>query len=234
MEPMVKATLCAVLLLAAVVVPGRADELLGRAIVVTGEGTVSAAPDMAEVSAGVQTRAATAREALDQNNAAMAKVIDALKQAGIADKDVQTAQLNVSPVYQRNSNTGERHPDGYQVSNSVLVRLRALPKIGGLLDALVSAGANNLGSIRFLVARPQPLMDEARRHAVEDAQRRAKLLADAAGVHLGKVERIDETGIQVPRPLMAAADFAMRSSAVPVATGEQEIRVTLTVRFAIQ
>ena len=66
------------------------------------------------------------------------------------------------------------------------------------------------------------------------AERRAKLLADAAGVHLGKVERIDESGIQVPRPLMAAADFAMRASAVPVATGEQEIRVTLSVRFSIQ
>jgi uncharacterized protein YggE len=232
-KPMTRAILCAMLLLASAT-PGRADEILGRAIIVTGEGAVSAAPDMAELSAGVQTRAPTARAALDQNNVVMTRVRAALKTAGIADKDVQTAQLNVSPVYQRNNTTGERHPDGYQVSNSVLVRVRALPTIGTLLDALVSAGANTLGSVRFLIAHPQPLMDEARRRAVADAEHRAKALADAAGVHLGKVQRIDEGGVQVPRPLMAQADFAMRSSAVPVATGEQEIRVTLSVRFGIQ
>ena len=116
----------------------------------------------------------------------------------------------------------------------MIVRVRDLPKVGTLLDTLVSAGANDLGGVRFLIAEPQPLMDEARRRAVADATRRAKLLADAAGIHLGKVERIDESGIQVPRPMMAAADFAMRSSAVPVAAGEQEIRVTLSVRFGIQ
>lgn len=230
---MTRAILCAVLLLA-VAVPAKAADHQNSAIVVTGEGTVSAVPDMAEITAGVQTRAATAREALDQNNAAMTKVIDALKKAGIADKDVQTTQLSVSPVYQRNSSAGARRPDSYQVSNSVLVRVRALSKIGTLLDALVGAGANNLGSVRFLIARPQPLMDEARRRAVADAERRAKQLADAAGVHLGRVEQIDESGIQVPRPLMAAADFALRASAVPVATGEQQIRVTLRVRFGIR
>jgi uncharacterized protein YggE len=230
---MLRTILCA-LVLAVTAAPVRADEVQGRAIVVAGEGMVSAAPDMAEVSAGVQTRAATARAALDQNNTAMAKVLDALKKAGIADKDVQTSRLNLSPAYDRNPGNGERRPNGYLVSNSVIVRVRDLPKVGTLLDTLVSAGANDLGGVRFLIAEPQPLMDEARRRAVADATRRAKLLADAAGIHLGKVERIDESGIQVPRPMMAAADFAMRSSAVPVAAGEQEIRVTLSVRFGIQ
>ena len=230
---MLRTILCA-LLLVATTAPVRADEVQGRAIVVAGEGMVSAVPDMAEVSAGVQTRAATARAALDQNNAAMAKVIDALKKAGIADKDVQTSRLNLSPAYDRNYSGGERRPNGYQASNSVMVRVRELPKVGALLDTLVSAGANDLGGVRFLIAEPQPLMDEARRRAVADATRRAKLLADAAGVHLGKVERIDESNIQFPRPMMAAADMAMRSSAVPVAAGEQEIRVTLSVRFGIQ
>jgi len=230
---MLRTILCA-LLLVATVAPVRADEVQGRAIAVAGEGMVSAVPDMAEVSAGVQSRATTARAALDQNNAAMAKVIDALKKAGIADKDVQTSRLNLSPVYDRNVNSGERRPNGYQASNSVTLRVRDLTKIGTLLDTLVSAGANDVGGVRFLIAEPQPLMDEARRRAVADATRRAKMLADAAGVHLGKVERIDETGAQLPRPMFAAADIAMRSTAVPVAAGEQEIRVTLSVRFGIQ
>jgi uncharacterized protein YggE len=225
--------LCALLLVAAAA-PVRAEEMQGRAIVVTGEGTVSAAPDMAEISAGVQTRAATARAALDQNNSAMAKVLEALKGAGIADKDVQTSRVNLAPAYESNPNTGARRPNGYVVSNNVTVRVRDLSKLGTMLDTLVSAGANNLGGVRFLIAEPQPLMDEARRKAVADATRRARLLADAAGVHVGKVERIDEAGIQVPRPMFAAADIAMRSSAVPVASGEQEIHVTLSVRFAIQ
>ena len=230
---MLRTILCA-LLLVGTVAPGKADEVQGRAIVVAGEGMVSAVPDMAEVSAGVQSRAATARAALDQNNAAMAKVIDALKKAGIADKDVQTARLNLSPVYDRNSSSGERRPNGYQASNSVMVRVRDMSKIGALLDTLVSAGANDLGGVRFMIAEPQPLMDEARRRAVADATRRARLLADAAGIHLGKVERIDEGGVQFPRPMIAAGDIAMRSTAVPVAAGEQEIRVTLSVRFGIQ
>lgn len=230
---MLRLTLCALLLVAAVA-PVRADDMQGRAIVVTGEGTVSAAPDMAEIAAGVQTRAATARAALDQNNSAMTKVLDALKGAGVADKDMQTTRVNLAPAYESNPNTGARRPNGYQVTNSVTVRVRDLSKLGTLLDTLVSAGANNLGGVRFLIAEPQPLMDEARRKAVADATRRAKLLADAAGIHVGKVDRIDETGIQMPRPMFAAADIAMRSSAVPVASGEQEIHITLNVRFAIQ
>jgi len=206
-----------------------------RYVVVNGEGAVSAPPDMAEVATGVQARAPTARAALDQANAAMSRVIDAVKKAGIAEKDFKTARVGLSPVYDRPERGDARRLSGYQASNSLAIRVRDMTAIGTLLDSLVTAGANDIGGIRFLISEPKALMDEARKKAMEDAAARARLLAEAAGLQLGVVQRIEEGGVQVPRPLMMApSDVAMRASAVPVAAGEQEVRVVLTVRFGLE
>jgi len=216
------------LVLATSVAPATADD--SRAIMVGGEGTVRAVPDMAELIAGVQTRAPAARTALDRNNAEMEKVMAALRQAGVAAADLQTSQFSVSPTYER-SDRGMRRMTGYQAVNRVTVKVRDIATVGTLLDAAVSAGANDVQGVRFTIAEPGKLMDEARRRAVADAMRRARLLAAAAGVKLGAVRSIDERGIQAPRPLMMAADAAR---AAPVAPGEQEIRARLTVRFAVE
>ena len=217
----------------AVASPVGAENLQVRAITVNGEGMVSATPDTAEVIAGVQTRESTARAALTRNSAAMTKVVDAIRKAGIADKDIQTARISLSPLFQQNDRGAERLPAGYLAANRVVVRMRDLARVGALLDAVVAAGANDLGGVRFLIAEPQPLMDRARRAAVEDATRRAKLLADAAGVRVGKVLRIDETGIRAPRPMMYQAEVAARASAAPISVGEQEIRATVSMRFEV-
>lgn len=214
------------------VAPLRADEIQIRAVTVSGEGSVNAPPDMAELVAGVQTREATARGAMERNNAAMSKVVEAIRRAGIADKDIETLRVSLSPVFDNAG--GQRRQAGYLAANRVMVRLRDLTKVASMLDAVVTAGANDVGGVRFLIADPKPLMDKARREAIADAQRRAKLLADAAGVKLGKVLRIDEAGIRTPQPVFLRAEMAMRSADAPIAPGEQEIQASVTVRFGLE
>lgn len=203
-------------------------------ITVVGSGTAAARPDTAEVSAGVVTQAATAAQALAQNNAAMEKVIKAATAAGIAEKDVQTT--NVSVVPQRRQGRQEPQPPdiiGYEVSNQVRIKVRDLTVLGRLLDALVGQGANALGGISFSVGEPAPVLDQARTNAMADARRKAEVYARAAGATLGPLLSIREGAAPVPRfggemPRMMAA------SPVPVAPGEQEFQASITVTYALR
>jgi len=203
-------------------------------ITVVGSGTAAARPDTAEVSAGVVTQAATAAQALAQNNAAMEKVIKAATAAGIAEKDVQTT--NVSVVPQRRQGRQEPQPPdiiGYEVSNQVRIKVRDLTVLGRLLDALVGQGANALGGISFSVGEPAPVLDHARTNAMADARRKAEVYARAAGATLGPLLSIREGAAPVPRfggemPRMMAA------SPVPVAPGEQEFQASITVTYALR
>ena len=203
-------------------------------ITVVGSGTAAARPDTAEVSAGVVTQAATAAQALAQNNAAMEKVIKAATAAGIAEKDVQTT--NVSVVPQRRQGRQEPQPPdiiGYEVSNQVRIKVRDLTVLGRLLDALVGQGANALGGISFSVGEPAPVLDQARTNAMADARRKAEVYARAAGATLGPLLSIREGAAPIPRfggemPRMMAA------SPVPVAPGEQEFQASITVTYALR
>ena len=203
-------------------------------ITVVGSGTAAARPDTAEVSAGVVTQAATAAQALAQNNAAMEKVIKAATAAGIAEKDIQTT--NVSVVPQRRQGRQEPQPPdiiGYEVSNQVRIKVRDLTVLGRLLDALVGQGANALGGISFSVGEPAPVLDQARTNAMADARRKAEVYARAAGATLGPLLSIREGAAPVPRfggemPRMMAA------SPVPVAPGEQEFQASITVTYALR
>jgi uncharacterized protein len=126
-------------------------------ISVTGEATVSVPPDMAEIDGGVTSDAKTARDAIEANNAAMGKVLLALKGAGIAEKDFQTSRLSLQPRYA--PNRGDPSPVvGYHASNRVTVRLRDITKVGGVIDTLVGAGANDIGGINFMVSGASKLL----------------------------------------------------------------------------
>lgn len=204
-------------------------------ITLSGEGSVFAEPDMATLSAGVVTQADTARAALDANNEALGKVLDAFRKAGIADRDLQTNGFSVQPrmVYPDQSKGDAKPPHiaGYEVRNNVSVKVRDLDKLGAVLDAAVTSGGNQIDGLSFGISKEDTLTDEARKKAVADARHKAELYAEAAGVKLGKVRRIVEGPVaQPPRPMMMRAMAAKADSSVPVARGEQEIsaRVTMT------
>lgn len=203
-------------------------------ITVEGSGSVSVRPDTAEVGAGVVTRAATAAPALAENSATMDKVLAAAKSLGIADRDIRTTGVSVIPQRRPvKSDTSMPEIAGYEVSNQVLIKVRDMALLGRLLDTLVGQGANLLGGIAFSVSDPAPLLDQARQKAMADARHRADVLAAAAGVQVGRLISVRESGPGVPRfaeaPRMMAA-----AGAVPVAPGEQELHVSVAVSYAIK
>ncbi|GLH76878.1 hypothetical protein SSBR45G_17860 [Bradyrhizobium sp. SSBR45G] len=216
--------------------PALADDIARQdtpAITVSGEGSVSAPPDLAQIDAGVASDAKTAREAAEANNAAMAKVLQALKTAGIADKDVQTSRLSLQPQYQQNK-PGQAMVTGYRASNRVTIKLHDVAKVANVIDAVVAAGANDVGNVFFSVAEPSKLLDQAREKAVADARRKAEIYAKAAGVTLGQPLNIAEDG--APIPVFRAKSFAapMAGTPTPVAQGEETLSITVSVTWAIK
>lgn len=203
-------------------------------ITVAGTGESHGKPDFAQIQVGVVTEAVTAAEALRKNNEAMSQLVVMIRRRGIEDRDLQTIQFNVSPRYKYDKNQQEPPKiAGYQVTNEVHVKVRNLTTLGAFLDETVSLGANQVRGISFGVAEPAQLMDEARKRAIADAQRRARVYAEAAGLKLGKPIRIDEQAGGRPGPYPAARMEAAAASAVPVAPGEQTFSVTVTVSYAI-
>src|SRR6202048_2491210 len=188
-------------------------------IPVTGEATVSVAPDLAQIDGGVTSEAKTAREASDANNAAMGKGLLALKGAGIEEKDFQTSRLSLQPQSAPNR-TGPNAIVGYRASNRVTIRLRDVTKVASVIDTLVAAGANDIGGINFMVSQASKLLDEAREQAIADARRKAEIYAKAAGVTLGAPLGISEEGSPGPMPFRKMA-AGMAVSPTPVAQGEE-------------
>ncbi|MFY9952208.1 SIMPL domain-containing protein [Bradyrhizobium sp.] len=201
------------------------------AISVTGEATVSVPPDLAQVDAGVTSDAKTAREASDANSAAMGKVLLALKNAGIEQKDYQTSRLSLQPEYAPNRQ-GPSPVVGYRASNRVTIRVRDVTKVANVIDTLVGAGANDIGGINFMVSQASKLLDDARTQAVADARRKAEIYAKAAGATLGAPLSISEEGA-APRPVFRAK-MAAEMAAAPVAQGEETLSVTVNVSWAIK
>jgi hypothetical protein len=206
------------------------------AISVSGEASVSVAPDLAQVDGGVTSEAKTAREASDANNAAMGKVLLALKGAGIDEKDYQTSRLSLQPQYapaQPNRSTPQI--TGYRASNRVTIKVRDVSKVASVIDTLVGAGANEIGGINFIVTQASKALDEARAKAVADARRKAEIYAKAAGVTLGEPLSISEEGAAPPvvfRGKMAAPMAA--NAPTPVAPGEEQLSITVNVSWAIK
>jgi uncharacterized protein len=203
-------------------------------ISVTGEARISVPPDLAQIDAGVTSEAKTAREASDANNAAMGKVLLALKDAGMEAKDYQTSRLSLQPQYSSSKTSGPTSIVGYRASNRVTIRLHDVSKIAGVIDTVVAAGANDIGSISFMVSQASKLLDDAREQAIADARRKAEIYAKAAGVTLGSALSISEEGTPQPlfRTRMAVPMAA--GAPVPIAQGEETLSVSVAVTWAIK
>ncbi len=206
-------------------------------ITMDGRGSVSVAPDMAVISTSVVSTAKTASDALAQNTDAIARVIGIIKAEGVDKKDIQTSGFGIYPRYDhKNTSTGNQPLIvGYEVRNGVEVNVRDLDKLGALLTLVVESGANSVGGIRFEVSDPQEKLDEARRKAVEAARHKAEIFANAAGVDLGDILTIAETGAHIPRPVMMAAESRMMAAAsVPIEAGEETISASVTIRWELK
>ena len=209
-------------------------------ILVTGEGSVNLAPDMAVLSLTVARQAKTARAALDANSSAMKEVQAAMTTAGIELRDLQTSNFSIQPnyFYPPQQPSGKREPPqivGYTVRNSLVVRVRDISAVGVILDKSVSLGVNEGGNITFTNDDPSEAITSARVKAMQHAIDKAKTLAAAAGVKTGQILEISEQSYN-PRPMpMARAEMArgMSADAVPVAAGENTYKVTVNVSFAI-
>lgn len=208
-----------------------------RTISIIGTGEVKAKPDIGIVTVGVIKRADTAAEALKQNNDAMTDIIALLQQAGVDAKDIQTTNFSVNPAYHYdNSNQQPPRIIGYDVSNQVTIIVRKLDAMGTILDSAVGRGSNQIHGIAFSIDDPRPLEDEARRRALVDAQRKARLYTEGAGITLGPIMSIFENPPSPPIPLSVKAQRmeAAVDSAVPVAQGEQVVTVQISMSWEIR
>jgi uncharacterized protein len=194
---------------------------------------VRSAPDVAQIGAGVMTRASTAREALTQNSQAMDRIIARLRELGIAREDIQTSNFSVSPQYDYNQGTGEQVFQGYNVNNQVQVKLRDLPRAAEILDALVSVGANNIYGPNFMLEDDDAVEEQARAQAFARGQRMAQEYARMAGysrVRLLEVSESVQNQGPIPQPALVRSMDASES-APPIEPGQVGTGVNLTVKY---
>jgi uncharacterized protein len=198
-----------------------------KLVTVTGEATVAVAPDAAMIRIGVSSQDKTAREASDANAKQMTAVLAAIKSNNIAERDIQTSRLSLQQYDPNKSGTARL--TGFQATNQVTVRIRDIGNLAAVLDSAISAGANEMSGIEFIVSEQSKLLDRARDDAIADARRKAERYAKAAGSRLGHVVAISEEGsAPPPRPMQA-----LRASAVPISPGEQTLRAAVTVSYEL-
>ncbi|RMH47910.1 MAG: DUF541 domain-containing protein [Alphaproteobacteria bacterium] len=225
---MIAAAALAALALAAA--PGAAQEAVPRTLQVAGEAEVAVVPDLVRVTVGVGATERSAAAALQAVAQGMAALFTRLDAEGVAERDRVTSHVSLSPVWDQQYGGSVPRITGYRAASGVTVTLRDVARLGSLLDALTRDGANTIAGIAFDVADPGPAIAEARRAAVADAIARARLYAEAAGVRLGAVLSLTETGgTPVPSRLMARSE-----SALPVAPGEARLQASVTMVFAIE
>ena len=205
----------------------------GATITVTGSAVVTLEADYARISVGVSTKAATVEEASAQNNAAIHSVIAALKEAGVAENDIATSNYSVYAEYDYSSLGGQKLT-GYNVTNQLTVILRDMSCIGATLDKATAAGANNIYNIEFLSTQADAAQDEATAHAVSDAMRKARLLADAAGLELGGILSLTEStgGVYV-----TARNYAFKDAAVAgnsILPDDTSVSASVTMVFEVK
>lgn len=212
-------------------VAAMADEPL-RNVSVEGIGRVEAVPDMAVVQIGVQREAREAGSAMAAASDAMTAVLAQVQDAGIAPGDIQTMRIGLDPRWRHANDGSAPRVVGYVASNDLSVTVRDLDLLGALLDAVVSDGANAMNGLSFDVADREALEDAARVAAVEDARRKAGMIAEAAESALGSVISLSEGSFGGGPPIMMQTAEAMRSS-VPVAAGQIDVVVSVRAVFAL-
>ena len=211
------------------------DDAPLRFVSVVGHGEASARPDVAVVQVGVETQDVTAAAALAQNTARMKALVAAVKQAGVADKDVRTTSFQVFPYYTE-SKTNPNQPvlAGYRVVNEVTVRSKNVAGLGALLDKLVGVGANQIRGVTFEIADDTALKVEARKRAMEDAEKKARQLAELAGASLGPIHDVRETqGGPGPMPY-GRMMMAEAKQSVPMEASESVVAVDVEAAWTLR
>jgi len=208
-------------------------------ISVDGTGKASAVPDIAVVSFGVQTgRQTTAEQAMKLLSTKMTDVIAAVKKQGVEEKDITTDTLSLQQEYDWKD--GQQIARGYQATESLHVKVRNMDKIGDLLSAVTAEGVNQIGGVDFTMDDPEALQAAARAKAITKAEAKAKLLADQLGKSLKRLKGFSEGGGYVPMADYRKANVMMESvgagavPSVPVATGEQEVNVSVSLVYELQ
>lgn len=209
-----------------------------RTLSVNGSGTVNLTPDIAYINIGVHTENASASEAVSDNNLETQQVIEALKELGVAAKDIRTVNFNIWPNTQYDPQSGKQIGTTYVVDNIVYVTIRDMDKLGDILDAAVRAGANSINSIQFDVTDKTQALKQARAQAVKDAQSQAQEMAASAGVTLGEIQSISFFN-NVPGPLMdvygkGGAEGLVAAAPVPVNPGQLTLTVTVSITYEIK
>ncbi len=237
-----KNALLAALLFGAAVMPSAAvaqqstinQTIAGTRLDINATGEVARVPDLAIISAGVVTRASTASGAIQQAAARMARVREALRQAGIADRDIQTSNISLNPEY-RYENNQPPQLTGYTASNQVSIRFRDIRNSGRILDALVAEGANQINGPNLTIDKPESALDEARAKAAAAGRARAELYARALGMRVVRLLSVSEGGgyaVPPPMPVMMAERAAAADSKID--PGEQKLQVSLAMTFELQ
>ncbi|HEY6057346.1 MAG TPA: SIMPL domain-containing protein [Candidatus Limnocylindrales bacterium] len=204
-------------------------------ITVGGSGRVLLAPDVADLRLGVSITRPTVREARDEAASAMSKVVAALKAAGIAARDIQTAVLSLQPVYDYNTNGKAPRLTGYQLTNVVSVTIRHLDRLAEAIDASIASGATTLEGVTFRVDDRTAAERQARSAAMADARSKADTLASAAGVSITGVSAINETSASIPTPMPYAGAAPDRAAVpTPVEAGTLEVSIDVTVVYVIK
>ena len=218
------------------VVAPMVQSISGTRLDVSATGEVSRVPDVAIISAGVQTRSPTATGAIGENAARMERVRAALKAAGIADRDIQTSNISLNPEYRYQENQPPQLT-GYTASNQVNVRFRDIRNTGRILDALVAQGANQINGPSLTIDKPEAALDEARANAIAVGRARAELYARALGMRVVRLLSVTEGGgygSPPPVVMMRAERGAMGAADSKIDPGEQQLQVTVSMSFELR
>jgi len=226
---------------AALPVPASAQQasitqtIAGTRLDVTATGEVMRVPDVAIITAGVVSRSATATAALQDASTRMAKVLAALKRAGVADRDIQTSNVSLNPEYRYPQNESPQLT-GYTATNQLTIRFRDIAASGKILDALVSQGANQINGPSLTIDKPEAALDEARAKAIAAGRARAEIYARGIGMRVVRVVAVSESGnsypVPPPMPMYARAEMSQAKTAIE--PGEQKLQVNLAMTFELQ
>jgi len=212
-----------------------------RTVTVTGTGSVYSVPDIAKFSTGVVTEADTSTEAMQKNARLMDAVVNAIKGAGIPEKDIKTSRITLEPVYnyysQPQGATEKPRIVGYKATNTVTVTIRDLSKVGTTIDAANNAGANKVAGVTFELSdeKATVVYKEALTKAVKEGGDKAKTIADAAGTGALTLKSISESGAYYPQPYYMEYGMAARAAdaapPTPVSPGEQKVQATVSMVY---
>lgn len=206
-------------------------------ITISGMGKVSAKPDLANIDTGIYSEGPTVASVQQDSTKKMNAITAALKAMGIEDRDLQTSGYNLQPKIDWSN--GKQSIIGYTLSQTLNVKVRALDKAGDVIQKVVDLGANQISGVQFTIDDPVSLQDEARMKAIRDAEKKAKQLADATGLHIVKIVTFSENGGDYPRPMPYAADMAiggagLKAVAPSVQAGSLDVTMNVSVTFEVR